>query len=159
MINIKTKMNKQIKIILWIVILLLLIWAVKTQIYITKLNKQNIELKNNKTTLEKKLNTKSKIELIQQQIKETKVDIEKYKKETDETFKIAYEKKKISDSAVWYKNCLEIEWKLEILSMTWKIECLPYYIESTWLTSEEQYKNLEKYNSNNLYNINIELGL
>lgn len=123
-------MNKQKQIILWIIILLLLIWWVKTQIYITKLNKQNIELQN-------KANRKSEIELTKEQIKQTTSEV-KVLSETIEKLQKDYELK------VWTRRCLETKWEIELKSMSWTVDCT---------------KNLEEFSADNFENTRVEMGL
>jgi len=125
----------------------------------TELAKKDIEKQNAMSDAQDLINyaeadaaKKTKIEIIQEQIEDNKYDNKLY-------WKAAEKAKKISEASIWYWRCLEAEWQLELKWEEYNLECHKYYIKSTWLISETYYKDLQKFDTFNLENTKIELGL
>lgn len=103
---------------------------------------------------EGKANTRSKLEVIQDEILTAK-DIQA---ELDEDF---IEAQKRKEANVWYVRCLELEGQLELSWKDYDLECLPYrsISEGFIFTSQEAYKNLERFASYNIEQTKLDLGL
>jgi len=103
-------------------------------------------------SLKSEINNKTKLEIVQEQIKNYKTKIESFKKEYEES-------KKIYETSVWYLSCLEVEWELEIKEIKTDLMCLPYYNYDVWIFSDLEYSNLERFASYNIEQTKINLWL
>ena len=152
-------MKKIIKTLPYISILLLcigiyyIIWFYQKQIRDWK---ETIDKKNEiiqEIKLEKEKAQKTKINLIENEIKFQR-DMELLRKKYFE------QEKKKWESTVWYIRCLEIEGELELKSKKHELECHPYVIdELLWEYNHNNYKNLQEFSKDNLENKRKELGL
>lgn len=103
-------------------------------------------------TLKTEINNKSKLEIVQEQIKDFKPQIDSFKKEFEES-------KKIYETSVWYLACLEVEWELEIKEIKTDLKCIPYYDYNIWIFNESEYINLERFANYNIEQTKINFWL
>lgn len=151
--------------IISVVAIITLIWV----LYAININNKNAEIKAKKIELQEQIkkteeaearaSQRSKIEIIQEQIKQTNIEEALYEKNLEEAKELLIIRQKIYESHIWYKRCLEIEWELEIKNIETDLVCYPYYIDVTWITSDEAYESLKKFASYNLNQTRADLGL